>query len=147
MNELLLADELNDYFTFVKKVTKLGQEFEIYLDDYGQSFIVAWLENDVVQEVGCGTYNSDWEIMVEYFALKRIGKQIEQREILSKDILEELVTYYAIQTTNDGKTTIIDCGDKYFAIDWFRESNYSLEQPYEVEKKRNYYVRRIENED
>ena len=36
--ECWLKNELNDSFRFIKKEVYEGVEFEVYLDDYGQSY-------------------------------------------------------------------------------------------------------------
>lgn len=57
--ECWLKNELNDSFSFIKKEVYEDVEFEVYLDDYGQSYFLVWLDPTTgeLQEWGCGTYN------------------------------------------------------------------------------------------
>lgn len=57
--ECWLKNELNDSFSFIKKEIYEDVEFEIYLDDYGQSYFLVWIDpiTKELQEWGCGTYN------------------------------------------------------------------------------------------
>lgn len=69
--ECLLEDELNDSFSFVGIRVCNGVEFEVYLDDYGQSYFLAWVDPKTgeIKERGCGTYNdyhSEIEDIVNY---------------------------------------------------------------------------------
>lgn len=91
MSELLLAGELNDYFTFVKKVEKLGQEFEVYLDDYGQSFIIAWKSNNgKIETFCCGTYNDNYYSELSDIAFYEVMQKVEKGELLEENVLEQL---------------------------------------------------------
>lgn len=65
MKTLLKTDE---YFTFVKKETCKGVEFEVYIDDYGMTYVLAWKdETGEVNTWGCGMCN-DYHIEMEDIA-------------------------------------------------------------------------------
>ena len=51
--------ETSTYFTYVKTEVVSGIEFEVYLDDYGMSYVLAWRDpiNNTICEWGCGTCN------------------------------------------------------------------------------------------
>lgn len=49
--------ETNEYFIFLRTVACKNQQFEVYMDDYGQSFVLAWIEDGEVREWCCGAYN------------------------------------------------------------------------------------------
>lgn len=144
--KLLLQDELNDYFTFVKKEKHLDTTFEIYCDDYGQSYVLAWKENGKVQEWCCGTYN-DYEMEIEDIAYYTCIKKINRGEELDINTIETLARCFAIEEIEGedhrwtrSMTTIINYFDSYYAIDWQKglteyQEDYFCEQPYKVEKK------------
>lgn len=77
--KLLLQNELNEYFTFVKKERRLETDFEIYCDDYGQSYVIAWLEDGKLQEFCCGTFN-DWQGELEDIACYLQTKRKDRRK-------------------------------------------------------------------
>ena len=77
--EYLLEDELNDSFSFVTIETCKGIEFEVYMDDYGQSYFLAWVDprtNEVCQ-YGCGTYG-DYRVEMEDIADYMLGVKLWQ---------------------------------------------------------------------
>lgn len=39
----LLDNEINESFKYVKMENCKGINFEVYLDDYGQSYVLAWI--------------------------------------------------------------------------------------------------------
>ena len=47
----LLEKELNEYFTFEGRKTIDGVDIDVYCDDYGQNYVLAWLDpiNNEVQ--------------------------------------------------------------------------------------------------
>lgn len=51
--------ETSTYFTYVKTEVVSGIEFEVYLDDYGMSYVLAWRDprNNTICEWGCGMCN------------------------------------------------------------------------------------------
>ena len=49
--------ETNEFFTFLRTDKCKNQRFEVYMDDYGQSFVLAWVEDGEVREWCCGAYN------------------------------------------------------------------------------------------
>lgn len=63
----LLEKEENQYFTFEKEIVIDGIKYEIYNDDYGQSYIIAYEDPDTGEtiELGCGTY-CDYQDVLEY---------------------------------------------------------------------------------
>lgn len=70
-NPHLLDNEINENFKFVKTEYCKGINFEVYLDDYGQSYVLAWT-NPITKEIEqwcCGTYNdyqNDMEDIADY---------------------------------------------------------------------------------
>ena len=50
----------NSSFEFYSAEEYDGELFEIYMDDYGQSFTLAWVDpvDKTIQEWNCGTYNN-----------------------------------------------------------------------------------------
>jgi hypothetical protein len=71
MNEpLLLEDELDEYFTFIEYEECLGIRFEVYLDDYGQSYHLAWINPNTREKEKwcCGTYNNNYKETIEDIA-------------------------------------------------------------------------------
>ena len=66
--------ETNEYFTFLRTEECKNQQFEIYMDDYGQSFVLAWIEDDKVREWSCGAYNDyfyDMHAIADYLNEKQ----------------------------------------------------------------------------
>ena len=72
--ECWLKNELNDSFSFIKKEIYEGVEFEIYLDDHGQSYFLVWVDpiTKKLQEWCCGTYND------YYFDMKDIAAHVNK---------------------------------------------------------------------
>ena len=61
--ELWLKED--EYFKFVKEIECKEVIFQLYLDDYGQSYHLAWRDpkTNEVKSWCCGTYNSyEWDI-------------------------------------------------------------------------------------
>lgn len=61
----LLAKEENDSFQYVKTEVVNNIEFEIYLDDYGQSYHLAWTNPATLttETWCCGSYNDyHWDL-------------------------------------------------------------------------------------
>ena len=63
--------EENENFKLVRCEVVKGIQFQIYLDDYGQSYHLAWRDplTDEVKSWCCGTYNDykwDMEDIAEY---------------------------------------------------------------------------------
>lgn len=78
-----LLDE-SDMCKFFKSEEYDGELFEVYLDDYGQSFHLAWRDplNDQVKTWCCGTYN-DYHWDMEGIAA-HIKKQREKGETIGE---------------------------------------------------------------
>ena len=56
--EIYLQNDLNEYFTFEKEEICKGVLFQIYRDDYGMSYHLAWKEsNGEIKEWSCGMCN------------------------------------------------------------------------------------------
>ena len=56
--EIYLQNDLNEYFTFEKEEIYKGVLFQIYRDDYGMSYHLAWKEsNGEIKEWSCGMCN------------------------------------------------------------------------------------------
>ena len=56
--EIYLKNDLNEYFTFEKEEIYKGVLFQIYRDDYGMSYHLAWKEpNGEIKEWSCGMCN------------------------------------------------------------------------------------------
>lgn len=76
--ECWLKNELNDSFSFVKREICKGVEFEVYLDDYGQSFHLAWIDPDTkeIRTWCCGSYNNyiwDMTDIAEYILAPKLN--------------------------------------------------------------------------
>jgi len=77
--------ETSEYFNYIKTEICNGIEFEIYLDDYGMSFVLAYkhpLTNEI-REWGCGTcndYHWDMEDIAEY-----LNSLIQKNEGVNND--------------------------------------------------------------
>ena len=73
----LLENEINENFKFVKTENCKGVNFEVYLDDYGQSFVLAWIDPHTkeIKQWCCGTYNdyqNDMEDIAEHILAVRV---------------------------------------------------------------------------
>ena len=75
--------ETSQYFTFIKSIEHNGRIYEIYLDDYGQSYVIGYKDiiTDEIEELGCGTY-CDYEYALEYIIEKqeRKLKNVQSKE-------------------------------------------------------------------
>jgi len=75
--------ETNDVFTFIKSVEHNGHIYEIYLDDYGQSYFIGYKDviTNEIEEICCGTY-CDYEDTLEYIIEKqeRKLKNVQSKE-------------------------------------------------------------------
>lgn len=63
--------EETKYFTFEKEEEINGIKYELYLDDYGQSYVIAYkdpIDGEII-EIGCGTYN-DYQDTLDYCVKK-----------------------------------------------------------------------------
>ena len=65
-----LEKEENEYFTYFKEFKENGRRYEIYDDDYGQCFVIAWrdVETGDIDQWSCGAYNDyvlDLESIIE----------------------------------------------------------------------------------
>lgn len=69
--------ETNKYFTFEKEVECKGIKFELYNDDCGQCYVLAWTENGRVKSWSCGTFN-DYVLEMEGIAVYLNEKGIKQ---------------------------------------------------------------------
>ena len=73
--EIYLQNDLNEYFTFEKEEICKGVLFQIYRDDYGMSYHLAWKEpNGEIKEWSCGMCNDyywDMEDIAEYINKKK----------------------------------------------------------------------------
>ena len=72
----LLYEELDDNFTFLKTEKYKGISFDIYMDDYGQSYTLAWIDpnTEEISKWCCGTYNGfkdDMEDIADYILRKQ----------------------------------------------------------------------------
>ena len=66
-----LDNKINENFQFVKLENCKGINFEVYSDDYGQSYVLAWIDprTKEIKEWCCGTYNdyhNDMDDIAEY---------------------------------------------------------------------------------
>lgn len=53
--------EYNDAFTYYGTFEYKGHEVEVAIDDYGQCYVIAYINKDgVLVEESCGTYNTDY---------------------------------------------------------------------------------------
>ena len=72
--EIYLQNDLNEYFTFEKEEIYKGVLFQIYRDDYGMSYHLAWKEpNGEIKEWSCGMcndYHWDMEDIADYINRK-----------------------------------------------------------------------------
>ena len=73
----LLENEINENFKFVKTENCKGINFEVYVDDYGQSFVLAWIDPHTkeIKQWCCGTYNdyqNDMEDIAEHILAVRV---------------------------------------------------------------------------
>ena len=70
----LLDNEINEYFKPVKWENCKGINFEIYADDYGQSYVLAWIDPRAkeIKQWNCGTYN-DYRVDMEDIANYILG--------------------------------------------------------------------------
>jgi len=73
----LLENEINENFKFVKTENCKGVNFEVYVDDYGQSFVLAWIDPHTkeIKQWCCGTYNdyqNDMEDIAEHILAVRV---------------------------------------------------------------------------
>lgn len=59
MKPYLLQNEIDNNFKFFKYETNKGIDFEVYIDDYGQSFTLAWIDpiTNAISQWCCGAYN------------------------------------------------------------------------------------------
>ena len=67
----LLDNEINESFKFLKTEYYKGMNFEVYVDDYGQSYVLAWINPHTkeIEQWCCGTYNdyhNDMEDIANY---------------------------------------------------------------------------------
>lgn len=87
----LLEKELNEYFTFEGRKTIDGVDIDVYCDDYGQNYVLAWLDpiNNEVQQWSCGTYNSYIPDMLDIS--EHVNKQRKFAVIIEKKIF---TTYF-----------------------------------------------------
>lgn len=72
----LLYDELNDSFKFIQTEECKGIQFDVYVDDYGQSYFLAWIDpqTEEVNQWCCGTYNdykTEMEDIADYILRKK----------------------------------------------------------------------------
>ena len=75
--KLLLQDELNESFQFVCFEDCKGIRFEVYMDDYGQSYTLAWIDPRTEKPCHwcCGTYN-DYKNEMEDIANYMLGVKL-----------------------------------------------------------------------
>ena len=73
-NDLYLQKDLNEYFTFEKEELCNGTLFQVYYDDYGMSYHLAWKEpNGEIKEWSCGMcndYHLDMKDIADYINRK-----------------------------------------------------------------------------
>ena len=72
-----LDNEINESFKFVKLENCKGINFEVYSDDYGQSYVLAWIDPRTreIKTWCCGTYNdyqNDMEDIAEHILEVRV---------------------------------------------------------------------------
>lgn len=73
-----------EYFTFIESFEELGIYFEVYLDDYGQSYVLVWKDDSGnVKEWCCGTYNGSYKeeaYDIASYELKHVKINNEEKE-------------------------------------------------------------------
>ena len=86
----LLEKELNEYFTFEGRKTIDGVDIDVYCDDYGQNYVLAWLDpiNNEVQQWSCGTYNSYIPDMLD------ISEHVNKQRKFAVTIEKKIFTTY-----------------------------------------------------
>ena len=83
---------------FVKEENCKGIVFQIYMDDYGQSYHLAWRDPNTneINSWCCGTYN-DYEINMQDIAdnvLASKGVQMKTRTRTPSEIKEDILNYF-----------------------------------------------------
>lgn len=81
--------DTSDYFTYEKTEICKGIEFEIYRDDYGMSYFLAWRDpqTNKVKEWCCGTcndYHWDMEDIADYILEQNKNNEGNSNEQRSK---------------------------------------------------------------
>lgn len=64
-----LLEETN-VFTYYTTISKNNIDFEVYNDDYGECFYLAWIDpiTKEAKECGCGTFNNNFHAEIENIA-------------------------------------------------------------------------------
>lgn len=60
-----LEHEENEFFKLVDQIFDNGNQYDIYKDDYSQSFVIAWRDasTDELHTYCCGSYNGyEWDL-------------------------------------------------------------------------------------
>lgn len=80
----------NSSFKFYSAEEYDGELFEVYIDDYGQSFVLAWIDpvDRKVQEWNCGSYNS------YIFDMEDIAASIKERRNQGNQVYKTEGEYY-----------------------------------------------------
>ena len=52
---------------YVDTIEVCGHTIRVYIDDYGQCYIIMWMEDGQLYEESCGSFNPDYE---EYCKMK-----------------------------------------------------------------------------
>lgn len=78
-NKILLLKDLiedGDKLVYLETISWDGISFEIYFNDYGQSYILMWKDpyTEKINQWNCGTYNDNYQM-----DLKDIARYINER--------------------------------------------------------------------
>ena len=73
MEDKLLL-ETNEYFTFFCHEKCGKRRFQIYVDDYGQCYVIAWEEEGQVRQWACASYGS------YYYDMQDIAQYLNEKE-------------------------------------------------------------------
>lgn len=133
----------NESLEFVKEENCKGIVFQIYMDDYGQSYILAWRDPNTnkINTWCCGTYN-DYELDMQDIADNVLALRTRTPSEIKEDILNYLddhkqwYTEYMLRdhVTDILKDTLLEAdidtcevmdeNGKTIPLDWFIETLY-----------------------
>lgn len=63
--EIIEKSKPENYFSFEGSTIYKGHLINLYMDDYGQCWVIQFMEDGELKEEGCGTY-CDWRDYVEW---------------------------------------------------------------------------------
>lgn len=63
--EIIKKSKPDEYFTFEGSIIYKGHLINLFLDDYGQCWVIQFMKDGELKEESCGTY-CDWEEYVEW---------------------------------------------------------------------------------